>query len=97
MAFQASVVGENLEGSEQERGSAKRLVLWIVREENRGQADSKVAEFLFYRGSFFERYFEMPATRFEAPDLGAHGVGQGRIPAAKAYDYCFGIFSEDPK
>ena len=44
MAFQAPVVREDLAGGEQERGSAQRLVLWIVGEQNRGKADAIVAE-----------------------------------------------------
>ncbi len=94
MALQTSVVGEDFARGEKERGTAEWLILWIVREEDRGQADSVAAKFLFYGRSFFERNFEMPSRGLEAPDLGAHRVGQRGVSATKADDHCLGIFSE---
>ncbi len=95
MAFEASVVGEDFAGGEEQRGSAQWLILWIVREQDWGQTDSVTPELLFYGGSFFERYFEVPARGFQAADFGAHRVGQGRVPAAETYNHRFRIFSED--
>lgn len=97
MALQTSVVGEDFAGGEKERRTAEGLILWIVREEDWGQTDSAAPEFLFYGGSFFKRYFEVPARRFQAADFGAHFIGQGRIPAAETYNHRFRVFSEDSK
>ena len=70
------------------------MILRIVREEDRGQADSVAPEFLPYGSDFFERDLEVPSRRFQTTDFSAHSVGKRGVSAAKTYDDCFRVFSK---